>query len=123
RVHDVMSDIAALRADTRTKPVKAILVGSDGMGVVAAAAALMLKDMVDGVVIDTEGFRFASLTDQWSPQFVPGAVKYGDVPGLLKACDALKPAVLGENGTKGGTDAVVAAVLKQAAQGTRVSAN
>jgi hypothetical protein len=51
--------------------------------------------------------------------FVPGAVKYGDVPALLKLSDSLKPTVLGENGTKGGTEAVVAAVLKQAAAVSR----
>ena len=29
------------------------------------------------------GFRFASLTEFDDAQFLPGAVKYGDVPGLL----------------------------------------
>ncbi len=33
--------------------------------------------------IDTAGFRFASLTEFDDPQFLPGAVKYGDVAGLL----------------------------------------
>ncbi len=44
--------------------------------------------------------------------FVPGAVKYGELPGLLKASGPLKPVVLGEAGVKGGADAIVAAVLK-----------
>jgi hypothetical protein len=123
RVHDAMLSVAAIASQTSSKPARVILVGTDGAGVVAAAAAAMLKDKVAGAVIDTEGFRFASLTDPWHPMFVPGAVKYGDVPALLRVCEPLKPTVLGEKGAPGGTDAVVAAVLKQAAQAARVSAN
>ena len=62
-------------------------------------------------MFDTQGFRFASLNDQWDPLFVPGAVKYGDVPGLIGICGPLMPVVLGENGVKGGTGPVAAAVL------------
>lgn len=112
RVHDAMTAVATIVAQTESKPAKIILIGSDGAGVVAAATAAVLKDRFAGVVVDTEGFRFASLNDQWNPMFVPGAVKYGDVPGLLKASGALKPVVLGEAGAQGGTEAVVAAVLK-----------
>jgi hypothetical protein len=120
RVHDVMTSVAAIqRQQAKSGPVKIILVGTDGAGVVAAAAAAVMKDKFAGAVIDTEGFRFASLQDQWSPLFVPGAVKYGDVPALLKASDSLKPTIFGENGARGGTDAIVAAVLKQAAKGGR----
>ena len=114
RVHDAMAAIAAIREATKSKPAKIIVVGSSGAGVVAAATAALAKESVAGLVVDTEGFRFASLHDQWNPMFVPGAVKYGDVPGLLKACAPLKPVVLGENGSKGGVDAVAAAVVKLA---------
>lgn len=112
RVHDAMASIAAIREATKSKPAKIIVVGSGGAGVVAAATAAVAKDAVAGLVVDTEGFRFASLDDPWHPMFVPGAVKYGDVPGLLKVSAALKPVVLGENGAAGGTDAIVAALLK-----------
>jgi hypothetical protein len=33
--------------------------------------------------IDTSGFRFAQLTDVYDAGFLPGAAKYGDLPGLL----------------------------------------
>jgi len=89
-------------------------VGGDGAGVIAAATASVAKDSLDGAVVDTEGFRFASLNDQWSTMFVPGAVKYGDVPGLLSSAASLKPVVLGEKGAAGGVDALAAAVLKLA---------
>jgi hypothetical protein len=38
---------------------------------------------INKVAIGTGGFRFASLTDAYDPMLLPGAVKYGDVPGLL----------------------------------------
>ena len=121
RVHDVMTAVAGLLHDTQTKPAKIVVVGSDGAGAVAAAAAAMLTNTVSGLVVDTEGFRFASVEDQWHPMFVPGAVKYGDLPGLLRLCSAMQPTILGENGTKGGMDAVAAAVLDVARQPARAA--
>ncbi len=114
RVHDAMSVAVAVAHDGAVKPARIIVVGSNGAGVVAAAVTAMLKGAVGGAVIDTEGFRFASLNDPWHPLFVPGAVKYGDVPGLLRVCAPLQPTVLGENGVKGGPDAVAAAVVSLA---------
>jgi hypothetical protein len=116
RVHDAMGLIASLQFETQSKPAKIIVVGSDGAGPVAAAAVAMTKDKLSGAVIDTEGFRFAAIEDQWHPLFVPGAVKYGDVPGLLSVSASLKPVILGENGAKGGNDALAAAVRDIAAR-------
>lgn len=113
RVHDAMSTVAVLKqGEHRVKRI--ILAADDGMGAVGALAAATMKDALGGAVIDTEGFRFASLRDALDPQFVPGAVKYGDLPGLLGLCDQGRLAVLGEQGKKGGEDAVAAAVLKMA---------
>ena len=123
RVHDVMTSVVAIHNAADAKPVKIIVAGGEGAGVVAAAAAALMKDKVAGAVIDTEGFRFASVTDQWDPQFVPGAVKYGDVPALIDLCAPLKPTVLGEKGAKGGSDAVAAAVIAIAARPARATAN
>ncbi len=112
RIRDAMAAVAALlKAGEDAEPRKVVLMGTDGAGVVAAAAMAMTKKGIDGSVIDTEGFRFASLDDQWHPMFVPGAVKYGDVPGLLRLCQPSKPTVLGENGVKGGADAAATAVV------------
>jgi hypothetical protein len=82
----------------------------------------MVKEGLAGAVIDTGGFRFASLNDQWDTLFVPGAVKYGDVPGLIELCAPLHPTVLGENGTQGGADAVAAAVAGIATRDARPAA-
>ncbi len=50
-------------------------------------------------VIDTAGFRFVELKSWKDPQFLPGAVRYGDLPGLLalNAPEAL--CILGEGKT------------------------
>ena len=106
--------LAMIRNHPKHKPSKVLIVGGDGAGVVAAATASVAKASLNGAVVDTEGFRFASLNDQWNPMFVPGAVKYGDVPGLLASAGSLKPVVLGEKGTAGGVDALAAATLKLA---------
>ena len=110
RVHDAMTVLAMMRNHPHHKPGKVIIAGGDGAGIVAALTAALAGENVQGAVIDSEGFRFASLNDQWHPMFVPGAVKYGDVPGVLLLCAPLKPVVLGENGKTGGAAAVAAAL-------------
>ena len=84
------------------------------MAPVAAAAGAMLKGAFAGAVLDTEGFRFAQLKDQFHPAFVPGAVKYGDLPALIQLCAPAKVTQLGEDKTPGGAEAVVSALLKLA---------
>ena len=114
RVHDAMTVAAMMLHHPKHHLQKLILAGSDGAGAIAAAAAVVMKDKgLNSAAFDTEGFRFVSLTDQWHPMFVPGAVKYGDVPGLLTACAPLKSLVLGEK-EQGGADKVADSVLKLA---------
>jgi pimeloyl-ACP methyl ester carboxylesterase len=122
RVHDAMSVLASLQTEASEQPRKIILAGRQQGGVVAAVTAALVKERLAGAVIDTGGFRFASLTDQWDPLFVPGAVKYGDVPALIELCASLNPTVFGENGAQGGTDAVAAAVAGIATKGARPAA-
>lgn len=114
RVHDVMSVVAMMKNHPDKRPEKIFLAGSDGFGAIAAAAGVMLKDTIAGAAIDTEGFRFASLTDVWDPMFVPGAVKYGDVPALLKLIAPVKVTALGEDKVAGGDDAVADVLVKYA---------
>ncbi len=81
RVHDVLTAISRFRD---LDPVRSIdLVGFGEAGLWAAAAAAQAGDAVRRVAIGTAGYRFASITDIRDPMLVPGAVKYGDVPGLL----------------------------------------
>jgi hypothetical protein len=82
RVHDVLTLIASVRhADP--EPRRVHLLGSGGGGLIAAAARSLAGSLVDKMAIDTQGFRFADVKSIRDPNFVPGAVKYGDLPALL----------------------------------------
>ena len=48
-----------------------------------AVAAALDSEAFAKAVVHTAGFRFAELTDIYSARFLPGSVKYGDLPGLL----------------------------------------
>ena len=47
------------------------------------AARAQAGGAVHRAAIDTSGFRFASLDNIASPQFLPGGAKYGDLLGIL----------------------------------------
>ena len=111
RVRDAMTMVTMMRNHPNKPAQKVILVGVDGAGAIAAAAGALTRDVVDRVVLDTEGFRFTSLESSWDHRFVPGAAKYGDVPGLIALNNPEKITVFGEN-QKGGAEAVAAAVIK-----------
>jgi len=82
RVHDVMT-LLTLMQNQDKYPVKQIQIhGQEGAGAIALVAGVVLDQ--DGVTADLEGFRFADLESPWDVNFVPGALKYGDVEALLK---------------------------------------
>ncbi len=84
RVHDVLTVVAYL-GDTRRKPAveEVCLAGLEGAGHWVAAARARAGDAIYRAAVHTGGFRFARLTATDDPDFLPGAVKYGDLPGLL----------------------------------------
>ncbi|HET6879847.1 MAG TPA: acetylxylan esterase [Pirellulales bacterium] len=82
RVHDVLAFVSFARASEH-KPDRVDLVGLNGAGPWVAAAAAVAGNGVDRVAIDTAGFRFTRLTAFDDAAFLPGIVKYGDVPALL----------------------------------------
>jgi dienelactone hydrolase len=82
RVHDILTLISFVRGDDHGA-AKVHLVGLNGAGLWVAAAKAIAGPAIDRTAIDTAGFRFASLTEFDDAQFLPGAVKYGDVPALL----------------------------------------
>ena len=81
RVHDVMTLVKFAREDDQSPTIH--VVGANGAGPIAAMASAVLGDAVKKRVIDTQGFRFETLRSFRDPDFVPGMVKYGDVPALL----------------------------------------
>jgi hypothetical protein len=92
RVHDVMTAVVAGRQDDHVE--RLYLVGYGPGAAWAAAACVQAARAVDRLAVWTDGFRFAPITDIRDPHFWPGALKYGDLPGVLAAC-APTPLVLG----------------------------
>ena len=83
RVHDVLTMIAFCRY-SKYEPVGVHLIGlGRTAGPIAAAAAFQAGNAVNKVALGTNGFRFAKLTDVYDPMLLPGAVRYGDLPGIL----------------------------------------
>lgn len=82
RVHDILALVSFAR-HSEHKPQRVDLVGLDGAGPWVAAAASVAGDAIDRVAIDTAGFRFAKLTAFDDAAFLPGIVKYGDLPALV----------------------------------------
>ncbi|MDZ4289193.1 MAG: hypothetical protein U0984_14600, partial [Prosthecobacter sp.] len=106
RVHDAMTMAVMMRIHPDKPAKQVLLAGTDGAGPVAAAAAAMLHEVAQGLALDLQGFSFAKLTSPWDINFVPGAVKYGDVPALLKLCEPMKVT------EASGNEAVAAALIK-----------
>lgn len=88
RVHDILTVVAWVRGYEKGKPEQISLVGMEGAGPWVAAARAIAGKAIDKVALNTKGFRFTDLKSYRDPNFLPGAVKYGDLPGLLKLSDA-----------------------------------
>ncbi len=84
RVHDVFTMIAMMQTQDPW-PTQAIEIkATDGAQPIALVAGAMLGHTVSAVDAEPADFTFASLNDPWDVNFVPGAVKYGDIPALRR---------------------------------------
>ena len=82
RVQDVLTAIRFAR--DRVGPSGRVLLLASGPAAAWAAGARALAGTeVDRAALDPQGFRFGAVTRIDSPEFLPGAAKYGDVPALL----------------------------------------
>jgi dienelactone hydrolase len=81
RVQDILSLVSFVR-NYESKPEHVHLVGLDGAGPWAICAAGQAGDAVDRLAADFNNFRFADVRDIRDVNLLPGAVKYGDLPGL-----------------------------------------
>ncbi|MDP6545379.1 MAG: hypothetical protein QGH60_15445 [Phycisphaerae bacterium] len=95
RVFDVMTSVSFLRNHSRGKS-KVFVLGLRGAGHWVAAACGRAGDDIAGVAIDTAGFRFAGLKDAQHVDFLPGAAKYHDLPGMMALCAPHKMWLAGE---------------------------
>jgi dienelactone hydrolase len=82
RVHDVLTLIAFAKTYASEQP-QVDLLALGNAGAWAAAARAQAAEAVAKAAIDTAGFRFGKLTSARDLNFLPGAAKYGDLPGLL----------------------------------------
>ena len=78
RVHDVLAVATWLSSDSSLS-----LMSLSATRPWGAAAFAQARQLFDRVAIDTHGFRFADVRDIYDVDFLPGALKYGDLPGLL----------------------------------------
>ncbi len=83
RAHDVLTVVSFCRNYSEDKPDEVVLLATAGTAPWAALALTEARWAVDRAAIDTAGFRFGNLKSLGDPNFVPGAVKYGDIPALL----------------------------------------
>jgi dienelactone hydrolase len=118
RVHDILAMIDRIPQCVNVTTendfaAKICLVGVDGAGPLAAAALAQAGDAVHKAAIDTGGFRFVDLNSYRDPNFLPGAVKYGDLPALL-ALAAPRPLWIA--GEDGGTPDLVTSCYSAAGQ-------
>jgi dienelactone hydrolase len=81
RVRDIGTVLAHLKATLGSE--RCAIAALDGTGPLAAVVLAVLPEKIDSVVIQTAGFRFGGVLDLQSPDFLPAAAKYGDLPGAL----------------------------------------
>jgi hypothetical protein len=97
RVHDILAVIRwAQRDGGSLRDVD--LVGMSGAGHWTAAATALAPEAIARAAIHTNGFRFAELTDVYHVDFLPGAAKYHDLPGLLALAAPTRLWLAGEGG-------------------------
>ncbi|MEM7561069.1 MAG: hypothetical protein AAF394_18240, partial [Planctomycetota bacterium] len=82
RTHDCLALLSYVTNDEHA-PQRVSIRAANGTATIALLTGVVAGDLVHRIALDTEGFRFASLKDFLHPQFLPDAVRYGDVPVLL----------------------------------------
>ncbi len=95
RVHDALAVIEWLK-HKRSASREIDIVGLNGVGHIAVAAVALVKGSIARTAVNTEGFRFADLKDVYDIDFMPGAAKYDDLPGLLTLTAPIRIWLAGE---------------------------
>ncbi len=97
RVHDVLTVLSFVR-NHEQQPRVVHLVGLGETAPLAAAAGALAGETLDSLALDTAGFRFEKLTAIDDPNFLPGIVKYGDLPAMIALNAPRKLWLAGEGG-------------------------
>ena len=88
RVHDILDAVAMARTHPKWEVKKITLGGEPGTGHWAHAAKLVAQAAIDEVTAEVGDFQWEKLGSVWDEDFVPGAVKYGDVDALVRLATA-----------------------------------
>jgi len=80
RVHDILTAVAFVRGNEKTKQVD--LVGWDEAGPWVMLARALCGDAVARTAADANGFSFDKVKTTDDPMMLPGAVKYGGLYAL-----------------------------------------
>ncbi len=97
RVHDLLS-LVAYAGNGKPASEHVDIVGLNGAAHWVAMARVIAGSAIDRAAIDTAGFRFANLATIDDPDFLPGGVKYNDLPGIISLSAPLPLRLTGENG-------------------------
>ena len=62
----------------------------------AVAACALADRTIKQLSVDTQGYRFQSITQIRDVNLLPGAIKYGDLPAMLALCASTNLVVAGE---------------------------
>ena len=90
-------DLLAVIAHAAQGETKQIcLLSTDGSASWSAAAAAIAGKTIDQAIIQSDRFRFANAENYREATFVPGAVKYGDLPSLLALRAPNRTCIVGE---------------------------
>ncbi len=88
--------LTAFAVHHESAPTRLHLVGVNGAAFACIATAALNSGTFSSLTVETQGFRFGSITAIRDVNLLPGAVKYGDLPAYLALCTPTPLTILGE---------------------------
>ena len=92
RAHDVLTALTFIKNHERQPKTISVTAAGDTVPETALALTQVAKGVVTEATLPAVDFRFAGVKDIRSPRLLPGALKYGDLPGMLSRMRAEKVA-------------------------------
>jgi hypothetical protein len=84
RVHDVLTLIEFCRTRDQYPAASVRLIARGPHAAVGVATAFLARDILAGADVEPTDFLFAGAVDFQDIRFLPGAIKYGDLPVLRR---------------------------------------
>lgn len=99
RCSDLLTVIVATKKqiEKEGKKLPLELFGDEQTAAWSVPAAAIAGSVIDRANLVTNGFRYGTVSDFRSPNFVPGSVKYGDIPSLLALRSPNATTIIGES--------------------------